>query len=98
MFGKIFRLLFHTAICILVFLGLVWVLLGITPTETYLRSRDTLGRLFSQANIYAGKVSKTGNDMKKAGDSQLQQASDRFHGKDPYEKLNRKLSSDVKKL
>ena len=96
MFGKFFRLLFHTIICILIFLGLVWVLLDITPTETYLRSRDNLGRLFDRANDYAGKIGKTGNDMKNAGGSQLQQASDRFHGKDPYEKLDKKLSSDIK--
>ena len=96
MFGKIFRLLFHTAIYILIFFGLVWVLLGITPTETYLRSRDNLGRLLGEASTYAGKVGKTGNDMKEAGNSQLQQASDRFHGKDPYQDFDKKLMSDIK--
>ena len=97
MFGKFFRLFFHLAVYVLIFVGLVWALLGITPKETYVRSRDNLGRIFGRLETFAGKVGETGISMKEAGKSQLQQASDRFHGKDPYEKINDQLTADVKK-
>lgn len=96
MFGKIFRLLFRLVVYVLIFMGLSWALLGLTPTETYTRSRDNLGRILGRVGLYAGKIGQTGVAMKEAGRSQLQQASDRFHGKDPYEKLNNQLSADIK--
>ena len=97
MFTKIFRLFFRLTVYVLIFVGLSWALLGLTPTETYVRSRDNLGRIFGRVGSYAGKVGETGIAMKEAGSSQLQQASDRFHGKDPYEKINNQLSVDIKK-
>lgn len=97
MFTKIFRLFFRLTVYVLIFVGLSWALLGLTPTETYVRSRDNLGRIFGRVESYAGKVGATGIAMKEAGSSQLQQASDRFHGKDPYEKINNQLSADIKK-
>ncbi len=96
MFGKIFRLLFRLVIYVLIFVGLSWMLLGLTPMETYTRSRDNLGRLIGEIDTYSHKIGKTGKAMKREGNSQLRQASERFHGKDPYEKLNNQLSADVK--
>lgn len=97
MFGKILRLFFYLTLQVLFFIGLVWLLLGIDPMETYIRSRDNLGRLISEIDTYTHKIGKTGKAMKQEGNSQLQQASDRFHGKDPYEKINSQLSADIKK-
>ena len=97
MFGKFLRLSFRFTVYVLIFVGLAWALLGLTPTETYTRSRDNLGRIFGRVGSYAGKLGQTGIAMKEAGRSQLQQASDRFHGKDPYENLNNQLSADIKK-
>lgn len=97
MFGKIFRLLLHLVMYVLIFVGLVWLLLDINPKETYVRSRDNLGRIMGKASSFFGKVGQTGVAMKEVGSSQLQQASDRFHGKDPYEKINSQLSADIKK-
>ena len=96
MFGKFLRLFFYLTLQVLLFVGLVWLLLGIDPMETYIRSRDNLGRLISEIDTYTHKIGKTGESMKQEGNSQLRQASDRFHGKDPYEKLSNQLSSDIK--
>ena len=95
---KLFRVLFHVVFYVLIFVGLVWALLGISPSETYVRSRDSLSRFLTQTNVFTGKVFQTGENMKNVADFQLQQASDRFHGKDPYEKINRQLSEDMKKI
>ena len=95
---KLFRVLFHVVFYVLIFVGLVWALLGMEPSETYMRTRDNLSLKWSKIRNYAGNVSSTGKSMKNVADYHLQQASDRFHGKDPYEKINRQLSEDMKKI
>lgn len=66
----------------LIFTGLVWVLLGITPYETYTRSRTNIGRILGGMKGFSGKMQTTAGDMKDAADDQLKQAEARFHGRD----------------
>jgi hypothetical protein len=96
MFSRLFRILFHTAVYIAIFLGLVWLLLGIPPQEALTRSRDNLRRLFGQADHFAGDFKKTAGDMKEVADYHLQEANDRLHGIDPYTKLAKKLDESMK--
>ena len=95
MFSKIFRALFHTCFYIAIFLGLVWLLLGIDPKEALTRSRDNLGRLFGRASNFAGDFTKTAGDMKNVADYHLQEANDRLHGVDPYIKMAKKLDESM---
>ena len=95
MFSRLFRYLFHTCFYIAIFLGLVWLLLGIPPKEAWLRTQNNVGRLFGRASTFAGDFSKTAGDMKNVADYHLQEASDRLHGKDPYAKLAEKLDASI---
>lgn len=96
MFSRLFRILFHTLFYVAIFLGLVWLLLGIPPKEAFVRSRDNVGRLFGRAGTFAGDFTKTAGDMKDVADYHLQEANDRLHGVDPYAKLAKKLDESIK--
>ena len=98
MIGKIFQFFFRLVIYVLIFIGLAWALLGITPSETYVRSRNSFSLFWAHVSDFKGKMIQTGGDMKDVVDSQIQQSSDRLQGKDPYERINRQLSEDIKKM
>ena len=92
---QLFKFLLHLAYYVVIFLVLVWLLLGISPNETIKQSREHLGTLFGRAGHFAGNMGQTMGEMKKEADNQLQSASDRFHGRDPYAKLAEKLDASV---
>jgi len=96
MFSRLLRALFHTCFYVAIFLGLVWLLLGIPPQEAVVRSRDNLRRLFGRADNFAQDFTKTAGDMKDVADYHLQEANDRLHGIDPYTKLAKKLDEKMK--
>jgi hypothetical protein len=83
---------------VLIFVGLVWALLGMEPSETYMRTRDNLGHKWAKIKAFSGDVFSTGESMKNVADYHLQQASDRLNGIDPYEKVNQKFSEDIKNM
>ena len=90
---QLFKYVFHLGFYAVVFLGLVWILLGFSPAETVERSREHLGALFGRAGHFAGNMGQTLGEMGDVADRQLQSASDRLHGKDPYAKLAEQLNA-----
>jgi len=92
MIGNLLRHLFHLAIYIIIFFGLVWLLLDISPRETYQRSKENLTNLSSRFGSFSNR---TLSGMKESAKTQAQHASDRFHGKDPYERLAERMDANV---
>lgn len=74
------------------FLVLVWLLLGISPNESYEKFKGQLSFYSSHLTF----ISKTAGKISNAASNQLQNASDRFHGKDPYEIINQQLNDSLK--
>ena len=95
MISRFLKLIFHTLFYVALFFGLVWTLMGIPPREAYQRMSDHLSHLSGQSGTFINNVANTASDMKEVADSQLQQASDRFHGKDPYEGYAKRLEKDM---
>lgn len=96
-FGRILKglikLVIRLAIIYVVFLALAWALLGVPPMEGW---EVTKSRIASVGNFVTGAssdISSTAGDMKRVGSRHLQDAKDRFHGKDPYEDFNNSLSN-----
>lgn len=95
MFAKIIKFLFHFIVYAVFFLGLAYLLLGISPQESIARMKTQFHRFTNTSSRISSAVSKTAGDMKDAADSQLQQASDRLHGHDPYERIAQRYDADV---
>ena len=95
MIAGFFRFIFHILIYVVVFVGLVWLILGIPPMETYSRAVQNIGGLIGRATGISQEVMQTAGDMKNVADSHLQQAADRINGIDPYEKIARQFDADV---
>lgn len=87
------KLVIRLAIIYVIFLALAWALLGVPPMEGW---TVTKSRIASVGNFVSGAssdISETAGDMARVGGSHLQNAKDRFHGKDPYEDFNKSLSN-----
>ena len=95
--GNFFKHLFHLVLYIVVFFGLVWGLLGISPDETYIRERENLSAWSDKISSFVGDMGDTASEMKKAGKSQTQEASDRIAGKDSHEEIAKKIDNVAKK-
>ncbi|MBQ7412789.1 MAG: hypothetical protein IJV07_00740 [Alphaproteobacteria bacterium] len=95
MISRFLKLIFHTLFYVVLFFGLVWALMGIPPQDAWQRMSDHLSRLSGQGGTFVHNMANTASDMKEAADSQLQQASDRFHGKDPYEGYAKRLDKSM---
>ena len=92
MFKSFFKFMFHFVVYALCFLILVWVLLGISPDKSYEKFKGQISVFSRQIRSISGTADKISN----AASNQLQKASDRFHGKDPYEKINSQLNASMK--
>ncbi len=95
--GKILKglikLIIRLAIIYIIFLALAWALLGVPPMEGW---TITKSRISSSVNFITGAtsdISDTAGDMARVGGRHLQDATDRFHGKDPYEDFNKSLNN-----
>ncbi|MBR5130389.1 MAG: hypothetical protein IKV03_04110 [Alphaproteobacteria bacterium] len=89
------RLTWRLAIVYVVFLILAWMLLGIHPREG---ARTTYSRIASIGHWitgFAGDVKDAGSGIAKMGARHLKDAQDRYHGIDPYEKVNEQLNQDM---
>lgn len=95
MMRQIFKYTLQTTIYVLAFLGLVWILLGIPPMEAYQRTRMNVGKIGRSIGGFAGNMKAAITGMKGAADNQLQSASDRLHGRDPYAKMAEKFDATV---
>ncbi len=81
----------------IVFIGLVWALLGIKPQETVSRSKNSLAAWKQAiASVFDDTV-KTAVDMKNVAGSELHKASDRIDGKDPYTDVAAQLDAQIQK-
>ena len=97
MFSKLMRLVIRTAVYVVIFLGLAWLLLGIPPIDAYNRATYNVKKLFGATSNMASNVSNTAGDMRDAANTQLQRASDRLHGIDPYEKVAEQIGREAHK-
>lgn len=90
------RVTWRLSIVYVVFLILAWMLLGIHPREG---ARTTYNRIASVGHWitgFAGDVKDAGTGMAKMGKRHLQEAQDRYHGIDPYEKVNEQLNQQMR--
>ena len=92
---QLFKYIYHLGFYVVIFFGAVWLLLGISPVDAYGKMCDHLGKMFGHASHFAGNMGKTMGEMNQEANNQLQSASDRFHGKDPYAKLAEQLDASV---
>ena len=92
---KLFHFVFHGAIYVLLFLGLVWLLLGISPKEAYVRAGDNLDRLMGRVGNFSSNMGETVHDMRGVAGQHLQEAADRINGTDPYEKTAKKIDQST---
>ena len=90
MIGNIFRHFVHVVVYIVIFFGLVWLLLDIPPEETYQTSIKNLSNLSSRFGSFSNR---TFSGMRESAQTQKQRASERFQGKDPYERAAQKLDA-----
>jgi len=88
MIGNILKHLFHLVVYVIIFFGLVWLLLDISPRETYQMSKENLSNLSSRFGSFS---SRTLSGMKESAGTQTKRTSDRFHGKDPYKGLAERI-------
>lgn len=95
MISRFFQQLFHLFLYVLVFVGLAWFLLGISPQETWIRSKTNVLALMGKTQRFSANMRQTAGDMKEAADAQLQSASDRLKGIDPYEKVAARFDADI---
>ncbi len=87
------KLIIRLAIVYAVFLALAWALLGVPPMEGWTVTKSRISSATSFMTGASSDVSKTAGDMKRVGSRHLQDAKDRFNGKDPYEEFNKSLSN-----
>ena len=90
------RVAWRLSIVYVVFLILAWILLGMNPREG---ARITYNRIASIGHWitgFAGDVKDAGTGIAKMGKRHLQEAQDRYHGIDPYEKVNEQLNQEIR--
>ena len=97
MIGAIVKYLIRMSFYVILFFGSVWLFLGIPPNETYARAYQHINKMLGRATKLTQDTETTVSYMKQEADTQLQHASDRFHGKDPYERLAGRLDESVQK-
>lgn len=93
----LFRLCLRIFIYAIIFMLFVWVLLGIKPMETWQRSIHNIVQIGDRLSRGIGVTVQTVDSMKNVAESQLQKASDRIDGKDPYEDFSKRLDEQVRK-
>ena len=87
MIGSIIKFFIRLLFYVVVFFGAVWLFLGMPPQETYGRACDNINKMLGRASNLSQSTQTTVSQMKQEYGTQYQHASDRFHGKDPYERL-----------
>lgn len=99
---KMIRFLYKMAIRLVViyavFVGLVWLLLGQHPKETWSTSKERVNTFFIKATGFADDTADVAGQMGQVAQKRIDSAKDRFHGIDPYEGYNEKLSGETKEV
>lgn len=93
MFKTIFGFCFRWTLYIFAFIMLVWVFLGIPPTDSLKTANDRVWSAyqFMAKGTFLDDITKTAGDMKRVANRELNQAAERIDGKDPYEDFNNQL-------
>ena len=95
MIGALIKFIMRMGFYAILFFGSVWLFLGIPPNETYARARVQINRMLGRAQNFSQGTQTQVSQMGQEYNTQYQHASDRFHGKDPYERFNNRLSDVV---
>lgn len=96
MIARFIKFLMRMGFYVILFFGSVWLFLGIPPNATYARAYAHINKMLGRANTLSKDTQTTLSYMKQETDTQMRHASDRFHGKDPYEKFSNRLNEVVK--
>ncbi|MDR2902555.1 MAG: hypothetical protein LBU87_05575 [Lactobacillales bacterium] len=86
--SKLLKYCILLAFYIAVFVGLVWLLLGMNPKETYTKARDHFYQVKAKLTGAKTAFSETASDMAGVAKYHLNEAQDRIEGKDPYRNVN----------
>lgn len=79
----------------LVFMALAWLLLGMPIMETWNVSMGRINTFFGKVTGFADDTADAAKGLSQLGEKHLNEAKDRFHGVDPYEGYNKRLSDDM---
>ena len=90
----LWKLAVYIVVIYLVFMVLAWALLGSYPRETWGITKLRLNNAWYTVTGASHEVSKTARDMSNVAQKHLNEANDRYHGKDPYEDYNKSLSNN----
>lgn len=90
-----FNLAWRGAIVYVIFMLMVWILMGIHPRETWGKTYSRVAGVGHWITGFTSDVADAGAGLHKMGERHLNEAKDRFHGIDPYEKYNNQLSQDM---
>lgn len=85
-------LVVHTVI----FFVLVWIFIGMNPTETYRKIADRAISLKNGTFSFSQSLSKTAASMKRVSDHHLNEAAERTDGIDPYQRYNSTLDQKTR--
>lgn len=78
------------------FFVLVWILLGMGPSETYHKIAARVMSVKNGTVAATNSITKTAGDMGRVANHHLNEANDRIHGKDPYQDYNSTLDANVR--
>lgn len=84
------------AVHAIAFFLLVWILLGMSPMDTYGQMANRFLSIKNGTFAFSQSVAKTGRSMGKVGNHHLNEMNDRINGKDPYQDYNNSLDSKVR--
>ncbi len=94
-FGKIFKTLVRLAIYVVIYVLLTWLFLGLTPRQTYNRFMQQMNAYFSGAATFTSDFADTTSKFSRVAGQQLNEASDRIQGVDPYERQNSEINRNI---
>lgn len=78
------------------FFVLVWIFIGMNPTETYRTIADRAMSLKNGTFSFSQSLSKTANSMKRVANHHLNEAAERTDGIDPYQRYNSTLDQKTR--
>lgn len=78
------------------FFVLVWIFLGMNPTETYQKIADRAVSLKNGTFSFSQSLSKTASSMNRVADHHLNEAAERTDGVDPYQRYNSTLDHNTR--
>ncbi|MBR4926794.1 MAG: hypothetical protein IKY98_00545 [Alphaproteobacteria bacterium] len=89
------QLAWRSAIVYAVFMIMAWILIGMHPKDTWYKTSDRVRGVWHWVIGFSADVKDAGQGLHRLGEKHLNEAQDRFHGIDPYEDVNRRLSEQA---